>query len=379
MVIYRSLSTIHNFPEDSVVKPNEYARNLIPYVPGKPVEELERELGIRDAIKIASNENPLGPSPLALRAVSEALSKLNRYPDGDAFYLKHKLAERLRVNPGNLIFGNGSNEVIEIVARTFMKPGDEAVMGEFAFIVFPIVTQAVGAKAIISPMPDLTHNLRDMSERITPRTKAIFIANPNNPTGTMVKREEFEWFLERVPEDIIVVVDEAYFDYVEDPDYPNSLDYRSLEKSIITVRTFSKIYGLAGLRLGFGVSSEEIISYMNRVREPFNINSLAQVGAIAALDDEVHIGRSREINRKGLEYLSRELEKMNLPFAPSFTNFMLMDLGTDPIPIYNALLREGVIVRPVLNYGLKTHIRVTIGLPEENERFIGAIKRVWSK
>ena len=356
--------------------PPSYVRELIPYVPGKPVEELERELGIRDAIKIASNENPLGASRLATRAVEEALNKVNRYPDGDAFYLKHKLAERLGVKPENLIFGNGSNEVIEIVARTFMKPGDEAVIGEFAFIVFPIVTQAVGARAIISPMPELTHNLRDMYNRITPKTKAVFIANPNNPTGTMVKRDGLEWFLERMPEDIIVVIDEAYFDYVEDPDYPNSLDYQNLGKSIITVRTFSKIYGLAGLRLGFGVSSEEIISYMNRVREPFNVNSLAQVAAFAALDDKEHVKKSREINRIGLRYLTKELKKFNLPYASSYTNFILVDLGSDPIPIYNALLREGVIVRPVLNYGLKTHIRVTIGLPEENERFIRAIKKV---
>lgn len=356
--------------------PPSYIKELIPYVPGKPVEELERELGIRDAIKIASNENPLGPSRLAIRAVEEALNKVNRYPDGDAVYIKHKLAERLNVKPENLIFGNGSNEVIAIVARTFMKTGDEAVIGEFAFIVFPIVTQAVGAKANISPMPELTHNLRDMYSRITSKTKAVFIANPNNPTGTMVKRDGLEWFLERMPEDIIVVIDEAYFDYVEDPDYPNSLDYQNLGKSIITVRTFSKIYGLAGLRLGFGVSSEEIISYMNRVREPFNINSLAQVAAFAALDDKEHVTKSREINRIGLQYLTKELKKFNLPFAPSYTNFILVDLGSDPIPVYNALLREGVIVRPVLNYGLKTHIRVTIGLPEENERFIKAIKKV---
>ncbi|MGH7793124.1 MAG: pyridoxal phosphate-dependent aminotransferase, partial [Thermodesulfobacteriota bacterium] len=215
--------------------------------------------------------------------------------------------------------------------------------------------------------------------RITPRTKAVFIANPNNPTGTIVKREEFEWFLERVPEDIVVLVDEAYFDYVGDPDYPNSLDYLGVGKSIITVRTFSKIYGLAGLRLGFGVSSAEIIAYMNRVREPFNVNSLAQVGALAALDDEAHVARSRQINREGSDYLSRELEKMNLTFAPSFTNFILVDLGSDPIRVYNALLKEGVIVRPVLNYGLKTHIRVTIGLPEENERFVRTIRKVLSR
>jgi histidinol-phosphate aminotransferase len=364
------------FPEDCLIQPNEYVKNLIPYVPGKPVEELERELGIQDAIKIASNENPLGPSPLALRAVGKYLTKLNRYPDGDAFYLKNKLAKRLSVKPENLIFGNGSNEVIEIVARTFMKPGDEAVMGEFAFIVFPIVTQAVGAKAIMSPMPELTHDLRDMFKRITPRTRAIFIANPNNPTGTMVRRDEFEWFLKRVPEDIIVIIDEAYFDYVDDPEYPNSLDYQSLGKSMITVRTFSKIYGLAGLRLGFGVSSEEIISYTNRVREPFNVNSLAQVAAIAALDDAEHVKKSREINGEGLKYLIRELKELGLSFAPSFTNFILVDLGANPIPVYDALLREGVIVRPVINYGLKTHIRVTVGLSEENERFIRAIRKV---
>lgn len=359
-----------------MIQPNEYVKNLIPYVPGKPIEELERELGIRDAIKIASNENPIGPSPLALRAVCEYLAKLNRYPDGDAFYLKNKLAKRLGVKPENLIFGNGSNEVIEIVARTFMKPGDEAVIGEFAFIVFPIVTQAVGARAIISPMPQLTHDLSDMFKRITPKTKAVFIANPNNPTGTMVKRDEFEWFLERVPEDIIVVIDEAYFDYVDDPEYPNSLNYQDLGKSIITVRTFSKIYGLAGLRLGFGVSSGEIISYMNRVRESFNVNSLAQIAAVAALDDSEHVRRSKEINKEGLVYLTKELKKLGLPFAPSFGNFILVDLCDNPIPIYEALLREGVIVRPVINYGLKTHIRVTVGLRDENERFIRAIKKV---
>ncbi len=359
-----------------MIQPNEYVKNLTPYVPGKPVEELERELGIRDAIKIASNENSLGPSPLAMDAVVKALGKINRYPDGDAYYLKNKLAKRLDVKPENLIFGNGSNEIIEIVARTFMKPGDEAVLGEFAFIVFPIVTQAVGARAVISPMPELTHDLRDMFKRITPKTKAVFIANPNNPTGTMVRRDEFEWFLERVPNDIIVVVDEAYFDYVDDLEYPNSLDYHSLEKSIITVRTFSKIYGLAGLRLGFGVSSEEIISYMSRVREPFNVNSLAQIAAMAALDDEEHVRRSKEVNREGLKYLARELKKLDLSFSPSFANFILVDLGANPIPVYNALLREGVIVRPVINYGLKTHIRVTVGLPEENERFIGAVKKV---
>ncbi|MGQ0794030.1 MAG: histidinol-phosphate transaminase [Deltaproteobacteria bacterium] len=362
-----------------MIKPSEYVKNLIPYVPGKPVEELERELGIRDAVKLASNENPLGPSPLAVAAVAEALGKLNRYPDGDAFYLKRKVAEKLAVNPENIIFGNGSNEVIEIVARTFIQPGDEAVMGEFAFIVFPIVTQAVGARAVISPMPGLKHDLQDMLARITPRTKAVFIANPNNPTGTMVKSDEVRGFLERVPDDVIVVMDEAYFDYVADAGYPNSIDYHRLGKSIITVRTFSKIYGLAGLRLGFGVASPEIISYMSRVREPFNINSLAQVAALAALDDIGHVNRSRQVNSEGIEYLCGELRLMNLPFAPSYTNFILVDLLRDPMPIYNALLREGVIARPVAAYGLRTHLRVSVGTRAENERFVAAMNKALGK
>ncbi|MEQ9618290.1 MAG: histidinol-phosphate transaminase [Deltaproteobacteria bacterium] len=362
-----------------MIKPNPYVRDLIPYVPGKPVEELERELGIKGAVKIASNENPLGPSPLALRAIEAALRNVNRYPDGDAFYLKHKLAGKLNLKPEMLIFGNGSNDVIDIAARTFLKPGDEAVMGEYAFIVYPIVTQAVGAKAVISPMPDYKHNLTDMCSRITPKTKAVFIANPNNPTGTMVRRDELEWFLDRVPDDIMVLIDEAYFEYVEDPHYPDSLHYHDNGKSIITTRTFSKIYGLAGLRLGYGAASEEIISNMQRVRHPFNTNSPAQAAALAALDDDEHVARSKEVNKEGLTYLTGELRKMEIPFAPSYTNFILIDLGSDPIPAYGALLREGVIVRPVGGYGLKTHLRVTVGQEAENKRFVKSLKKVLKK
>lgn len=364
---------------ENLIKPNPFVRDLIPYVPGKPVEELERELGIKNAIKLASNENPIGPSPLAVGAVEHAITNMHRYPDGDAFYLKHKLAERLDVRPEELIFGNGSNDVIDIAARTFLSTGDEAVMGEYAFIVYPIVTQAVGAKAVISPMPDYTHDLRDMYSRITPATKAVFIANPNNPTGTMVKRGEFEWFMEKVPDDVMVLMDEAYFEYVDDPEYPNSLEYMKSGKSLITVRTFSKIYGLAGLRIGYGVAPEEMISNMHRVRQPFNTNSLAQAAALAALDDHEHVVNTKKVNGEGLEYLSRELGEMGISFVPTYTNFILIDLGCDPMPIYNALLKEGVIVRPVGGYGLKTHIRVTIGLPSENERFVKALKKVTGK
>ncbi|HVY54407.1 MAG TPA: histidinol-phosphate transaminase [Thermodesulfobacteriota bacterium] len=362
-----------------MIKPNPFVKDLIPYVPGKPVEELERELGITGAIKIASNETPVGPSPLALEAARKALGNIHRYPDGDAFYLKHKLAGILDTKPERLIFGNGSNDVLDIAARTFLSPGDEAVMGEFAFIVYPIVTKAVGAKAVISPMPDHNHNLRDMHARITPRTKAVFIANPNNPTGAMVKRGELEWFLQNVHEDILVVIDEAYFEYVEDPDYPDSLSYHDRGKSILTVRTFSKIYGLAGLRIGYGVADESIISAMQRARHPFNTSSIAQEAAKAALDDHEHVEKSRRINREGLAYLRDELVKLGISYTPTYTNFILIDLKKDPMPLYNALLREGVIVRPVGGYGLMTHLRVTIGIPEENERFVRAMKKVMDR
>ncbi len=362
-----------------MIKPNSFVGDLIPYVPGKPVEELERELGITGAVKIASNENPLGPSPLAEKAIKDAIHDLNRYPDGDAFYLKEKLSEKLGIDPETLIFGNGSNDVIDIAARTFMEPGDEAIFGEYAFIVYPIVTKAVGATAVISPMPNYTHDLRDMHSRITEKTRIIFIANPNNPTGTMVKRDEFEWFLDKVPEDILVLMDEAYFEYVDDKDYPNSLEYLNTGKSIITVRTFSKIYGLAGLRLGYGVAHKDIVSNMQRVRQPFNSNSLSQIGAIAAIDDTEHIDKTKKINSEGLLYVTKELEKLGIPYAPSFTNFVLIDLGGDPMPIYNSLLKEGVIVRPVMGYGLRTHLRVTIGTTEENEKFVMGIKTILGK
>lgn len=351
----------------------------MPYTPGKPVQELERELGIKNAIKLASNENPLGPSPLAIKAIKKYLGSINMYPDGDAYYIKHKLADRLNVKHERLIFGNGSNDVLDIVARTFMRAGDEAIMGEYAFIVFPIVTQAVGARAVISPMPDLNHDLKDIYSRISSKTRVVFIANPNNPTGTIARKDELDWFMERVPEHVLVVIDEAYFEYVDEPEYPNSLDYQSMGKSVLTVRTFSKIYGLAGLRLGYGVSSPDIISAMHRVRQPFNANSLAQVAAFAALDDHDHVAEARHVNKEGQSYFFSELTKLKISFTPSFSNFILIDLKSDPIAVYDSLLKLGVIVRPVVNYGLKTHLRVTVGLREENERFIWAIKRVLGK
>lgn len=361
------------------MKPLKQVSDLIPYIPGKPVEELERELGITGSIKIASNENPLGPSGLGVEAVLKAAGELHRYPDGDCFYLKKKLAGKLGVNESNLIIGNGSNEVIEIITRTFLSENDEAIYGEHAFIVYPIVTQAVGAGHVVSPMPELVHNLDDFASRITEKTKIIFLANPNNPTGTIFKKNQFENFLKQVPDEVIVIVDEAYFEYVDDPEYPDSLMYQKNRKNVVTVRTFSKIYGLAGLRIGYGVGSEELISYINRVREPFNVNSLAQAAAHAALDDIEHIDNTNAVNKTGLKYLAKQFDEIGIKYVPSFTNFILIDLKDNPMQVYNDLLKEGVIVRPVGGYGLKSHLRVSVGLEHENKRFISALRKVLKK
>lgn len=358
------------------VDPLKNVKELIPYVPGKPVEELERELGVRNAVKLASNENPLGPSPRAMEAVKNSLPVCNRYPDGGCFYLKGKLAEKLGVSPENLIIGNGSNEVIQIAARTYMNHEHEAIFGGHAFIVYPLVTKAVGAKEIVSPMPDMKNDLQDIASRVTDKTRMIFLANPNNPTGTIFKKNEFEWFLDNVPEDVIILVDEAYFEYVDEVDYPDTLKYHEKRESLITVRTFSKIYGLAGLRVGYAIASGEIISYLNRVREPFNVSTLAQSAALAAIDDEEHIEKSRLVNSDGMAYLCRELDRMGISHVPSFANFVLVDMKTDPLPYYQSLLEKGVIVRPVGGYGLKEHLRVSVGLADENERFVKALGEV---
>ena len=358
------------------MEPKASVKSLVPYIPGKPIEELERELGIRGAAKMASNENPLGPSPLAKKALREHVSNVSLYPDGSCFELKRKLSEKLGVPEDTLIIGNGSNEVIEIVARTFLEPGDEAIYGRHAFIVYPIVTQSLGCSHVVSEMPDLTHDLKDMLSLVTEKTKIIYIANPNNPTGTIVRRDDFEWFLMRVPQNVIVLVDEAYFEYVDDPQYPDTLRYHSVRESLVTVRTFSKIYGLAGLRIGYGVASAEAVSYMDRVREPFNVNSAAQAAACAALGDERHVARSRKLNRSAREYFRGKLDELGVGYTESHANFFLVDLKKDPVPVYEALLRDGVITRPVGGYGLKTHLRVSFGLARENEKFIESLGRI---
>lgn len=346
--------------------------SLVPYPPGKPIEELERELGISGSIKLASNENPIGPSAKALEAIKDAAGSVNRYPDGSAYYLKEKLSKRLGLNTDSIFIGNGSNEVIELLVAIFAASG-EVVFPEPSFAVYPIAIKAAGATGVPVPLrDDFTIDLEAMADKIGPKTSLVFIANPNNPTGTMVKASEFSAFMERVPESVIVCMDEAYAEYVTNDAYPDTLKYVKQGRAVIGLRTFSKIYGLAGLRVGYGFAPPEIIGYLERVRQPFNVNSLAQAGAVSALDDDEHVRRSREVNIEGLKYLYAELDKLSVEYVPTEANFFLIKVG-DGKGVYDALLKTGVIVRPMASYNLNEYIRVTVGLPQENERFIEAL------
>ncbi|MFT6466762.1 histidinol-phosphate transaminase [Halopseudomonas sp.] len=353
-------------------------QKLSPYVPGKPVEELAREFGLRaeDIVKLASNENPLGPSPLALEALKSAFAELTRYPDGNGFLLKQALAERLGVSTSMITLGNGSNDILELITRAFVSPQHEVVFSEHAFAVYPIVTQAVGARPVVVPARDWGHDLDAMAAAITPATRLVFIANPNNPTGTWIERPALERFLAKVPENVIVVLDEAYTEYVETGDVPNGLDYLTQYPNLLVSRTFSKAYGLAALRVGYGICQPAIADAMNRVRQPFNVNSLAQAAALATLEDEAYLAESRRINREGMAQLEAGFTSLGLTWIFSRGNFIAVDLGREAAPVFQGLLRQGVIVRPVANYGMPNHLRVSIGLPEENQRFLEVLGQV---
>ena len=361
-----------------MVKPPHYVSAIQPYIPGKPVEELERELGIRDSVKLASNENPLGPSPLVLKEIVNDLKNigsslsLNRYPDGNGYYLKQALSGRLSVSEDEIILGNGSNELIDIAVRTFLQLGEEAVMAHPSFVVYSMATQAQGARAIKIPLKQYRHDLEAMAEALTPGTKIVFIANPNNPTGTMNTQAEFEKFMTRIPEGILVVCDEAYCEYVTEPDYPDTMKYFREGRDILILRTFSKMYGLAGLRIGYGIGRRDIIAEMNKLRPPFNTSSIAQKAALLALQDEEHLRRTRDINEQGKTYLYKELDSIGMKYVPTEANFIFMPLEHDAQTLYTMLLQQGVIVRPMGQH----EIRVTIGLPEDNKRFINALKKV---
>ncbi|WP_462137208.1 histidinol-phosphate transaminase [Candidatus Mycalebacterium sp.] len=316
---------------------------------------------------------------MAIEAVNSFSSQIHLYPDGDCSRLKERLSAKLGVTPQNLAVGNGSNEVLDLIAKVFLGPGDEAIYGAHGFVVYPIVTAGAGAKGIVSPMPGLNHDLKDFVRRITPETKVIFLANPNNPTGTIFSRAEFEDFLGKVPEHVAIVIDEAYFEYVDDPEYPDTLGYHSQREGLITVRTFSKIYGLAGTRIGYAIASGRVAALLNRAKEPFNVNSVSQAAALAALEDSRHCAVSRKVNLEGLEYLHSSLDSMGVERTDSKANFVLAGVGSDAAGIYEKLLREGIIVRPVSAYGLENHIRVTVGTAEHNAAFINALGEAMGK
>ncbi len=351
-------------------------RGLRPYQPGKPAEELERELGIADIVKLASNENPIGAGRLATEVVRAGSAELHRYPDGNGHALRNALARKLELPAAQIVIGNGSNEILELVARAFVSAEHEVVFSQHAFAVYPLVTQAIGARAVVTPARDWGHDLEAMRAAVSERTRLIFIANPNNPTGSWLPARALEGFIASLPEHVIVVVDEAYCEYVTEADYPDASGWIAGFPRLLVTRTFSKIHGLAAVRLGYGLASEAMVELLNRVRQPFNVNALAQLAGIAALHDERHIERSRALNERGMQQLIAGFDRLGLAWIPSVGNFICVACGRDALPVYQALLEEGVIVRPVANYGMPEHLRVTVGLEAENARFLTALAKV---
>ncbi len=358
---------------------NEHILGIAPYEPGKPTQELERELGISDAIKLASNENPLPPSARVQKAIAAALNTLNRYPDGGGHYLRQALAKKHDVSPDQIVLGNGSNELIELAVRTFLKPGDEAVVPHPSFVVYPMIVQAAGGIRVMVMLRDYRLDLEAMARAITPLTKMVFIANPNNPTATIVTADEVEHFMSRLPERTIVLFDEAYIEFAMGPDFPETLQYIRKERKVVVLRTFSKAASLAGLRVGYGIADADAIALMNRIRQPFNVNSLSQVAALAALEDESHILECVRMIEGGRHYLYDELTALGVKYAPSRANFILVDVGHSASDIYQRLLKEGVIVRPMTSFGMESALRVSIGTPEENRRLVKALHVVLGK
>ena len=346
---------------------------LTPYVPGKPVSELERELGITGSIKLASNENPLGPGARARTAIAAGLDEIGRYPDGGGFEPRRAIAAHHGVAPGMVTLGNGSNDVLDMIARVFLAPGSESVYSAHAFAVYPIAIQAVGATARVAPARNFGHDLEAMAALVNARTRVVWIANPNNPTGTWLAAGALRRFIDALPPTCVVVVDEAYTEYVEEPDFPDSTRWLAECPNLIVTRTFSKAHGLAALRVGYALCDPRLADLLNRVRQPFNVNSLALAAAAAAIGDRDHVRASVELNRAGMRQLTEGFERMGLGYIPSVGNFVTVDLARPAVPVNEALLRRGVIVRPIGNYGLPNHLRISIGLPEENARFLAAL------
>ena len=358
---------------------NEHILGIAPYEPGKPIEELERELGVHNAIKLASNENPLPPSDRVQKAILATLNHLNRYPDGSGFYLRQALAKKHGVSPDHVVLGNGSNELIELLVRTFLRPGDEAVVPHPSFVVYPMIVQAAGGVRVMVMLKEHRLDLEAMARAITPMTKMVFVANPNNPTATIVTADEVEHFMARVPERTIVVFDEAYIEFALGPDFPETLTYVRQGRKVVVLRTFSKAASLAGLRVGYGVADADAIALMNRIRQPFNVNSLAQAAALAALEDDGHILECVRMIEAGRHFLYDEFKTLGVQYVPARANFILVDVGRSAADIYQKLLHEGVIVRPMTPFGMETALRITVGTPEENRKLVKALRRVLGK
>jgi histidinol-phosphate aminotransferase len=352
-------------------------QSISPYIPGKPIEEVRRELGLKgQIIKLASNENPLGPSPLAVKALRRTLKEIHLYPDDGCFALSKRLASHLGVNEDQLIFGNGSVDVIDFITKTFVAPGDQVVIAEGAFIMYKIAAKMADAKASMIPLKDYVHDLDAMAAAITPQTKVVYIANPNNPTGTMLNDDQVKGFMKKVPESCVVVFDEAYSEYIDRPDFPATIKLLKGWPNAIVLHTFSKIYGLAGLRVGYGVGNPELISQVRKVRLPFNISLAGQVACLAALDDARHLARSKKLNAEGKEFLYKHFQELGISYVPSEGNFILIDPKIDSLPVFTALQKLGVIVRPVKNYGYQTELRVTIGTARQNKKLVSSLKKV---
>jgi histidinol-phosphate aminotransferase len=349
---------------------------LVPYPPGKPIEELEREYGISGSIKLASNENAWGPSPRAVDAIKEALQNLHRYPDGSCYYLTQRLAGKLGVKPEEIVFGNGSNELIGLLIAAFLQPGEDVVTSHPSFLMYQKLVQVQGgSNTVVELAADMRHDLKAILGAVSPKTRMIFLDNPNNPTGTIIDRDDFASFMEQLPQGIIVVLDEAYVDFMDPELRIDVLAYIGSGRPVAALRTFSKAYGLSGLRLGYGIMHEEMAGYLHRVRQPFNVNSLAQVGGVAALEDDEHYRMTLQKSRDGLAWLSKEVVKLGCRPMGTHTNFFLIDVKGDSRQLYEHMLRQGVIVRSMQAYGYPEYIRITVGRPEENQRFIEALAK----
>jgi len=349
--------------------------NLTPYIAGKPIEETKRQLGLREVIKLASNENPLGPSPKAVEAIKKSLKDLNRYPDSSGFYLKKKLAKYYNLEVNNFVLGNGSDELIDIIIKAFVEPDENIVTADVTFLEYEILASVLGCRVKRAPLKYFKYDLGGIRKAIDSKTKLVFIANPNNPTGTYATKYELEDFIKDLPDNIILIMDEAYDTFIDVDDFPLTLKYAK-NKNVIILKTFSKAYGLAGLRMGYSIARPELSVNMEKSRQPFNVNSLAQIAAIAALDDKKFLEKSKEVILAGKNFIYDNLNKLGLSYVPSVTNFILIDVGREGTDVFNRMLNRGVIVRDMKQYGLKNFIRVTVGTKKENERFVKVLKKI---